>query len=158
MPEYTYKNLSELPQHQQNAEHFIAGVLGQIASQFPGLKLEAVNQTMEDLAEFPGMSEAARLDGDSAMLEELREMDSETERESADSTRVSVTMTGDEKAQIEKAVKLIYEHARANYGKKQFDTGTGPYGPRQGLPKIIGHKPEQEDLPQWERYLGFIFR
>lgn len=157
MSELTYKNLTELPPHHQNAEKFIAAVLGQVASQFPDLKIEAVNQTAEDLAQFPDLAEAAKLEGYQEMVKEINRGDAENERESAESTRVSVSLIGDQKPLIEQATKIIHQQAKRNRGNNTDDSGIGNYGPREGLPKILGHKPELEDMPLWERFLGYKF-
>lgn len=144
--------------HYKNANLFISSVLGDVVRRFNDLKIEANNETNEDLDMLPGMIEVARLEGDLSMTRELRDDDRNIESESASSTRVFVSINGDNKKRIQEATSLINKTARQFKGSLQNDSGTNQSGTGQGLDKILGHRPEHEDLPLLTRYLNYVFK
>ncbi len=154
----TKESYGQEPEHLKNANGFISAVVKDIAPQFRGLSIIAINQTEDDINSFPGMIEAARLEGDTSLLDDLKRDDRDAERESARSTSVFVSITGDDRGSIQRATGIIHERARRFRGRNTNDSGINQSGVRSGLEKVIGHRPEHEDLPLLQRYLSYLFR
>lgn len=157
MKELTFENLTKRPEHQKSAERFIEVVMGEISPHFEALKITAVNQTEEDLNLFPGIIEAVKFEGDNEIVKVLSTMDSKTEARSAFCTEVFILILGNEIKLINKAARKISKKARQLNGEKTTDRGVNYYGPKKAMEKTYGKRPDINNLPLYQCYLGYTF-
>ncbi len=143
--------------HHRNARVFCSVVMGEVASRFPDLTIKTINQTDEDLDGAPELIREAKLSRFPDLERELAEDDQKLEQDSVSSTYIRVTIAGDNQERILKVVEVINSEAGKLDGQKADNTGVFPSQNEKLLNCIIGHKPELEDMPHFEEWLGYKF-
>ena len=157
MVELSYEKLTRQPEHLKSAERFIKIVMGEISPLFKTLKISAVNQTEEDLNQFPEIIEAVKLEGNNELVKILSTMDAKMEAKSAFCTEVFILILGNEIKMVNKVARKISKKARMLNGDKTTDPGINYYGPKKAMEKTYRKRPDINNLPLYQRYLGYTF-
>ena len=89
-------------------------------------------------------------------MREFQDEDYETDIESATSTRVMITISGDNKKRINQVTQELKKLAGRNKGNNTLDTGTKENSARRQLKRILDLD-ELNKLPLWELYLDYRF-
>lgn len=145
------------PEHRQHAEAFMSFVRGDVVERFPAVRFNITNTTEEDVLGAPGMIQAAKLEGWGADANQIAHDADEADKRSAMETMIQIGMYSDSQVEIEEAAKLLARRAAQLRGRVDGDAGVIESRIGKALDKILGHRPEHEDVARLMRLIGYKF-
>ncbi len=145
------------PEHIRHAQSFINYINNDLSGRFRSINFDVNNITSDEITSTPGLATEARLEKlyDIANEQELDGMKADIE--SASSATIRVFMKSNSATDINKACDILSTKAHGLNGVVIDDSQIGESGAGKLLDRILGHRPEHEDVLQYSRIIGYKF-
>ena len=144
------------PKHVLNSREF-AGFAQGLHSKYPLVEFRVDPVTENTIADSPSLVEESKRQELFETAESFMEEGDITDIESATSSLVRVWISSDSQGEIKKSITELNHQAIILSGQVNDNSGIHESTIGRSLDKVLGHRPQREDLPKYEQIIGYRF-